>query len=324
MNSKILVVGGAGYIGSHCCLDLKERGLTPVIVDNFSTSNSAIPKTIGVEVEQGDISDYDFCVKVIKKHNPIAVMHFAAFAYVGESVLDPLKYYINNFSSTVTLLKAMITCDVKKFIFSSTCATYGTPETLPITESTKQNPINPYGRSKLFVEHAVKDFAAAYGLQFVMFRYFNAAGAHQSGIIGEDHNPETHLIPLVIDSAINGSKIKIFGSDYPTNDGTCVRDYIHVSDIAAAHSLGFEFMCNSAESRIYNIGNGNGYSNLEVIKTVEKISNSTVNFELVERRAGDPPVLVADATLLKKELNWNPKYPDLESIVQTAYKWHKK
>lgn len=322
MTKKILVVGGAGYIGSHCVLDLKEKGYTPVVLDNFSTGDRKIAQKLNVDVIEGDISSYDVCIQVLEQIKPEAVMHFAAYAYVGESVTNPAKYYSNNVSATLTLLTAMKDVGVNKFIFSSTCATYGIPDVVPITEKTPQAPINPYGHSKLMVEQIIKDFSHAYGLKYVMFRYFNAAGAHPDGEIGEIHDPETHLIPLTIFSAQGKNTLQIFGSDYPTSDGTCIRDYIHISDIALAHRLGVERLLAGKESDIFNIGNGLGYSIKEVIESVEEVSGCKVSYSYKERRAGDPPSLVADATKIKEVLGWQPAFPKLKQIIETAWRWH--
>jgi UDP-glucose 4-epimerase len=249
-------------------------------------------------------------------------MHFAAFAYVGESVTDPAKYYRNNLTGTLNLLDAMRSVGCSKLIFSSTCATYGVPAELPISEQCPQNPINPYGHSKLMVERVLKDYAAAYNLKSVIFRYFNAAGADEQGRIGEYHSPETHAVPLVIKAAMGRARFKVFGKDYPTADGTCIRDYIHVSDIATAHVLGLKQLENGAESDIFNIGNGQGYSVLQLIEAVEKVSGKKVQYDLEQRRAGDPPMLVASAGKIRRVLGWEPRYPKIEDIVSTAWSWH--
>ncbi len=323
MGHKVLVVGGAGYIGSHCALMLKEQGFAPVIVDNFSCGKRFIAERIGFPLAEGDIGQPAFVRDVLEEYKPVAVMHFAAFASVPESVANPGKYYQNNVAATLNLLDAMRDAGVNNFIFSSTCATYGVPEQLPMTEATPQNPINAYGRSKLHVEQILFDYASAYGLKSVIYRYFNAAGASPTGVIGEAHDPETHLIPLVIRAAQGLMRLKVFGQDYPTPDGTNVRDYIHVNDISQAHILGLKKLLDGGETSVYNIGNGQGYSNLEIIRMVEKVTGMSVGFDLADRRAGDPPSLVAENTKLTSELGWKPEFPDLESIVTTAWNWHK-
>jgi UDP-glucose 4-epimerase len=249
-------------------------------------------------------------------------MHFAAFIEVGESVKNPLKYYLNNTVSTLNLLKTMIETNVNRFIFSSTAAVYGIPENIPIKESEPINPINPYGSSKAVVERMLKEFSQAYGLKYVSLRYFNAAGADESGLIGESHNPETHLIPLILKTAKGEREsIKIFGTDYPTPDGTCIRDYIHVTDLAEAHYLSLQYLMDGAESNVFNCGYGHGYSVKEVIDTCKKVTGIDFKVEETERRPGDPPILVADAEKIKKTLNWKPKYDDLNYIVRTAWNW---
>lgn len=321
---NIFVVGGGGYIGSQAVLDLKKAGYKPIIIDNFSTGNRDIAQTLGVEIFEGNVGSESFLSEVFSKHTAAAVMHFAAFAYVGESVTDPAKYYRNNVSNTLTLLQKMRDHKLDRFIFSSTCATYGVPASVPITETTPQNPINPYGRTKLIVEGMLQDFAAAYGLQFVAFRYFNAAGADPAGQIGEKHDPESHLIPLAINAALKNGNLSVFGSDYPTFDGTCIRDYIHVSDIAEAHILGMKYLIEGGKSDFFNIGNGTGFSVLEVIKTIEKVSGKKVPYTVSARREGDPPALVAAADKIRNVLQWKPAFPDLVNIVETAWNWHLK
>lgn len=319
---KIFVVGGGGYIGSHAVLDLKEAGYTPVIVDSFVTGNRDLAARLDVEILEGDVGSETFLRDIFEKHQPNSVMHFAAFAYVGESVKEPQKYYKNNVENTLTLLRVMRESKVNRFIFSSTCATYGIPQSVPITEETPQAPVNPYGKTKLIVEGILKDFATAYGLKFVAFRYFNAAGGDPQGRVGERHDPETHLIPLALDAASGKAPLSVFGSDYPTPDGTCIRDYIHVADIAQAHTLGARYLDEGGESDFMNIGNGNGFSVLDVIKTVEHITGKKVPYTMSERRAGDPPCLVASADKIKRTLKWKAKFPELEKIVQTAWNWH--
>lgn len=321
---KIFVVGGGGYIGSQAVLDLKDSGYNPIIVDSFVTGNRDLASKLGVEILEGDVGDETFLKEIFSKHTPDSVMHFAAYAYVGESVKDPQKYYKNNVENTLKLLQVMREKKVSKFIFSSTCATYGIPATVPITEDTPQAPVNPYGKTKLVVEGILKDFSAAYGLSFVAFRYFNAAGGDPKGRVGERHDPETHLIPLAFDAASGKAPLSVFGSDYPTADGTCIRDYIHVSDIAQAHILGVKYLEGGGQSDFMNIGNGNGFSVLEVIKTVEAVSGKKVPFSMGARREGDPPALVAKADKIKKVLQWKAAYPDLKVIVETAWDWYQK
>jgi UDP-glucose 4-epimerase len=261
----------------------------------------------------------------MQKYNPKAVMHFAAYAYVGESVEKPSKYYHNNVVGTLTLLEAMRSCGIDKIIFSSTCATYGMPEQIPIPEDHPQNPINPYGRSKLMIEWILKDFATAYDMRYVSLRYFNAAGADPDAEIGEDHDPETHLIPLVLDVATGKrDHLKIFGTDYDTPDGTCIRDYIHVTDLSDAHLLALEYLMNGEESNVLNLGNGNGFSVKKVIATALKITGCNIKCVESERRSGDPPILVGSSDKIKKSLGWNPAYYNLDAIIETAWRWHLK
>ena len=311
-NKNILVVGGCGYIGSHTALALKEHGYNPIILDNFSTGPRFNKDKLNVKLIEGDLGDKELVVKTLKENNISCVMHFAAFAYVGESVTAPAKYYKNNVSKTIQLLTAMAEAGVKQFIFSSTCATYGIPEVVPITLSNKQAPINPYGRTKLIVENILPDFENAYGIKSVVLRYFNASGAHPSGLLGEHHNPETHLIPLAIDATTEGKSLTIFGTDYETADGTCIRDYVHVCDLADAHIWGIEHLTYTKTSTSRNIGTGEGNSVMEVIKMVEHISGKKVNYVTGPRRAGDPPVLVA-------EKSWKTKY-SFKEIIESAIK----
>jgi UDP-glucose 4-epimerase len=318
----ILVAGGAGYIGSHVVRDLKARGYAPVIVDNFSMGNRDLAGLLSVPVCEGSLDDAIFLKQVFTEHAPSAVMHFAAFAYVGESVHEPLKYYQNNLAATITLLRTMQQFGVKEFIFSSTCATYGIPKKLPISEETPQNPINPYGYSKLAVERILFDCDRAYGMRSVIFRYFNAAGASADALIGERHDPETHLIPLAINAAFGKEQLVVFGDDYPTHDGTCTRDYIHISDISDAHIRGLEYLQKGGKTDAFNIGTEKGNTVKEVIDCIEQVSGKKVNFVVKERREGDPAALVASAKKLRTTLNWVPKYPDLKQIIETAVRWH--
>jgi UDP-glucose 4-epimerase len=320
---NVLVIGGAGYIGSHCVRQLQVAGHRPIVLDNmvFGHRAAVAPEVPFYEAELGD---EEVVGKLLREESIEVVMHFAAFAYVGESVNDPLKYYFNNSVATLHLLRAMLKENVKKFVFSSTCATYGEPEKLPIVESTPQSPINPYGQTKLDVENALKSVAHAHGLSFAAFRYFNAAGAAEDGAIGEDHNPETHLIPLVIDAATGKREnVQIFGTDYPTPDGTCLRDYVHVDDLSRAHIAVFDKLAQPGAALFYNLGTGTPTSVREVISAVEKVTGMKVPVIESPRRAGDPPALYADATKAKTELGWQVQYPTIEPIVESAWRWHR-
>jgi len=321
-NDMILVVGGAGYIGSHCVKELNLQGYKTVTFDNLVYGHREAVKW--GEFEEGDMSDPDRLREVFAKYPIAGVMHFAAYAYVGESVTNPEKYYFNNVAATLNLLKVMREFHVDKFIFSSTCATYGVPTEIPIPETHGQNPINPYGKSKLMVEQILADYRRAYDLKTISFRYFNAAGADPDGEIGEGHDPETHLIPLVLGAVLGGPTLKVFGDDYPTEDGTCIRDYIHVVDLARAHILGLERLLAGGESAIYNLGNGSGYSVKQVIETAERITGRKVPFEMGPRREGDPPALIGTARKAISELGWKPQYAQLDQIIETAWNWHRK
>lgn len=320
----ILVTGGAGYIGSHAVLALQQADYEVVVLDNLVYGHrDLVEKVLQVELIVGDTCDRTLLDQLFASRNIAAVMHFAAYAYVGESVTDPAKYYRNNFIGTLTLLEAMVAASVNKFVFSSTCATYGVPETVPIPENHPQNPINPYGASKLMVERVLADFDVAYGLKSVCFRYFNAAGADPSGRLGEDHNPETHLIPLVLLAALGKREsISILGTDYPTPDGTCIRDYIHVADLASAHVLGLEYLLKGGDTDVFNLGNGNGFSVKQVIETAKQVTGQ--DFKVVEgdRRPGDPPALVGSGEKASKILGWQPQYADLSKILSHAWQWH--
>lgn len=320
----ILVTGGAGYIGSHAVLALQRAGYDVVILDNLIYGHrDLVEKVLQVELVVGDTSDRPLLDRLFSRLNIAAVMHFAAFAYVGESVTDPAKYYRNNVYGTLTLLEAMLAAGVKKFVFSSTCATYGVPQILPLPEDHPQNPINPYGASKLMVERILADFDAAYDLKSVCFRYFNAAGADPDGLLGEDHNPETHLIPLVLQTALGKREsVSVFGTDYPTPDGTCIRDYIHVNDLAAAHVLGLKYLLESGDSAVFNLGNGGGFSVKETIETARAVTGREIEAIECDRRPGDPPVLVGSSDKARQILGWNPQYPDLSDIISHAWKWH--
>ncbi|MBF0560170.1 MAG: UDP-glucose 4-epimerase GalE [Nitrospirae bacterium] len=318
----IMIVGGAGYIGSHVNKVLHGKGYETLVVDNLSRGHRELVKW--GEFVQGDIGDAAFLRRVFDDYHVDAVMHFAAFAYVGESVADPGKYYQNNVSNTLTLLNVMKEKGVGRFIFSSTCSTYGVPSQIPITEEHSQCPINPYGESKLMVERILRDFGVAYGLKSISLRYFNAAGADIDAEIGEWHEPETHLIPLVLDAAMGRREdISIFGTDYKTPDGTCIRDYVHVTDLADAHVLALEYLSAGGDSNAFNLGNGSGFSVREVIDVARKVSGRNIKAAECPRRAGDPPVLVGSAEKAQKCLKWTPVYGKLESIIETAWIWHK-
>lgn len=319
---NVLVVGGAGYIGSHCVRQLLAAGHRPVVLDNFVYGHRGAIAP-GVTLHEGNLGDEAFVGRVLREEKIEVVMHFAAYCYVGESVTDPMKYYFNNVVATLHLLNAMLAAGVKKFVFSSTCATFGVPATLPIHETMPQAPINPYGQTKLDIEQALKALAVAHGLSFAAFRYFNAAGAAEDGSIGEDHSPETHLIPVAIDVAVGKrDHLSLFGTDYPTPDGTCLRDYVHVDDLSRAHIAVFGRLAQPGAQLFYNLGTGKPTSNREVIRAVEKIVGKPVKVVEGPRRPGDPPALFADSTKAKTELNWQVKYPEIESIVATAWKWH--
>lgn len=322
----ILVTGGAGYIGSHTVLALVQAGYQVIILDNLVYGHrDLVEQVLQVELIEGDIEDRSLLDNIFQTHNIEAVMHFSAYTYVGESVTNPDKYYRNNVLGTLTLLEAMLAASIKKFVFSSTCATYGVPQFIPLTEDHPQNPINPYGMTKLMVEHILSDFDVAYGLKSVRFRYFNAAGADPSGLLGEDHHPESHLIPLVLMTALGKREsISIFGTDYPTSDGTCIRDYIHVSDLADAHILGLEYLIQDGESAVFNLGNGNGFSVKEVIVAVEEVTGITIPVQECDRRPGDSPVLIGTSEKAKNLLGWKPRYPDIKDIVAHAWQWHQK
>jgi len=321
--TNILVTGGAGYIGSYMCKYLSNKGYNPVILDNLVYGHREAVKW--GPLFEGCISDSKQLDRVFSEYDISAVMHFAGFCYVGESVTDPAKYYLNNVANTIKLLQGMVQRNVLKLIFSSSCATYGEPVEIPITESHPQNPINPYGRSKLMVEKILKDFHNAYGLKSISLRYFNAAGADPDGETGEDHMPETHIIPLVLQTALGQRKrFQIYGGDYPTKDGTCIRDYIHIDDLAQAHFLALELLLNGKDvGEAYNLGNGAGYSNKDVVETAMAVTKRDIQFKIVSRRAGDPAVLVGSAARAREELGWKPRFSDLKGIIETAWNWHK-
>jgi UDP-arabinose 4-epimerase len=319
----VLVTGGAGYIGSHACKALSRAGYLPVTYDSLVYGHEWAVKW--GPLERGDILDRRRLDDVIEQYRPAAIMHFAAFAYVSESVSNPGKYYRNNVVGSLNLLEAARDHGVQQFIFSSTCATYGIPDKLPITEDAPQRPINPYGASKLMVERMITDFGAAHDLRSVILRYFNAAGADRDGEIGESHDPETHLVPLVLDAASGRrTDVTIFGTDYATKDGTCVRDYIHVSDLADAHVKALDYLSAGGSSGVYNLGNGTGFTVQEVIDAVEKVSGVTVSTRYGDCRAGDPGVLISDASNARRHLGWQPSLTDLNDIIETAWAWHQR
>ncbi len=316
----ILVTGGAGYIGSVAVEDLRKQNESVVVLDNLVYGHrQAIDSSI--PFYEGDIGDEPLVQKILSEHEIEACMHFSAFAFVGESVEKPKIYYKNNFVQTLKLLDVLIENNVKKFIFSSTCATYGEPQYVPIDEKHPQSPTNPYGWSKFMVERALADYDAAYNLKYVALRYFNACGA--SGGCGEDHNPETHLIPLILFAA-QGKRdsISIFGDDYPTPDGTAIRDYIHISDLSQAHLLALEHLRKGGDSEFINLGNGSGYSVKEVVEAARKITGEKIEAKIAPRRAGDPSRLVADATKAREVLDWNPQFPEIDRIIESAWAWH--
>ena len=320
---KILVLGGAGYIGSHTVYRLIESGNEVVVFDNLETGHieAVHPKA---KFYKGDLRNRSEIDSVFDKEKGIdAVIHFAANSLVGESMTNPLKYYDNNLNGTKVLLQSMVAHGIDKIVFSSTAATYGEPESIPILETDRTLPTNCYGETKLSMEKMFKWVGRAHGLRYVSLRYFNACGAHVSGQIGEDHNPETHLIPLVL-QVPNGKReyISVFGNDYDTKDGTCVRDYIHVNDLAQAHILAMEYLSKGGESNIFNLGNGVGFTVKEVIETARKVTNHTIPIREEERRTGDPSVLIASSEKARKVLGWKPQYADLETIISTAWKWH--
>ena len=319
----ILVTGGAGYVGSHACKALAARGYRPVVYDNLVHGNVESVKWGPLEI--GDIADRALLDAAIERHRPRAVMHFAAFTYVGESVADPGKYYRNNVAGTLSLLEAMRDHDIDSLVFSSTAATYGTPEAVPIPEDAPKAPINPYGQSKWTAETMIADFAAAHGLRAAALRYFNAAGADSDGEIGECHDPESHLIPLAMQAVTgDGPPLTLFGDDYPTPDGTCIRDYIHVADLADAHVRALEWLDGNSGAHAFNLGTGHGASVRQVLDAIERVAGQAVPHAIGPRRVGDPAELVSDPAKAMRELGWTPKMSDLENIVATAWAWHRR
>lgn len=319
----ILVLGGAGYIGSHTVYELIDAGRDVVVADNLETGHieAVHPKA---RFYQGDIRDRAFCDRVFESENIEGVIHFAANSLVGESMTNPLKYYDNNICGTKVLLESMVAHGVDKIVFSSTAATYGEPEKVPILESDRTLPTNPYGETKLSMEKMIRWTGVAHGIRFVSLRYFNACGAHVSGTIGEAHNPESHLIPLIL-QVPNGKResISVFGDDYPTPDGTCIRDYIHVTDLAQAHIRAMDYLAAGGESDIFNLGNGVGFSVNEVIETARRVTGHPIPAQMRERRAGDPAQLIASSQKARTVLGWKPEHDSLEEIIASAWNWHK-
>lgn len=320
---NILVTGGAGYIGSHVVEELQKCGYTPIVYDNFSTGHAAaVPEN--VQLVEGDIHDVRLATHIMEQFKIDAVIHFAASSLVGESMTNPAKYYFNNVEGSLHLLEAMRGAGVDRIVFSSTAAVYGEPETVPITENSQLQPTNVYGRTKLMIEKMLSDYDAAYDMRYVALRYFNAAGASPTRDIGEAHNPESHLIPLILKTAQGVRKqVAIYGTDYPTEDGTCIRDYIHVCDLARAHVLALEHLLKGGASRVYNLGSENGFSVRQMMDTAKKVTE--VDFTIVEeaRRVGDPAVLIASSEKIRAELGWIPNQSDVENVIRTAWKWHK-
>ena len=318
---RILVCGGAGYIGSHMVKLLAERGHLPVTFDNLSTGHRQSVEH--GEFVQGDLLDREAVDSLFASHEFDAVMHFSALSLVGESVAQPLRYWRNNVAGAINLFDAMLNHDVARCIFSSSAAVYGAPVKAMIDEEHPKLPINPYGRNKLAIEQLLQDLHRAHGLNSLSFRYFNAAGADPSGLLGEAHNPESHLIPLVLESLLHDGAMRVFGNDYDTPDGTCIRDYVHVNDLCEAHLLGLEHVSRTPGAHAMNLGNGQGFSVLEVLKAVERVTGRQVSYNVVDRRPGDPARLVASSALAEQKLGWRPQYAELESIIETAWKWHR-
>ena len=320
---NILVTGGAGYIGSHCCKQLHQQGYHPITIDNLVYGHREYVKW--GDFYRGDIGNPAQLQDCLEKYHIDAVMHFAAYAYVGESVEVPMKYYTNNVFNTIQLFNSVLEHQIRYFIFSSSCATYGNPESIPIDEAHGLNPINPYGKTKRMIEEILEDLDATGSLKFTSLRYFNAAGADPESEIGENHNPETHLIPLVLDVAATRRKdIKVFGTDYKTPDGTCIRDYIHVTDLARAHVLALEKLINGSRSSVLNLGQGRGFSVMEVIEKAKAVTGKKIEAVNSDRRPGDPPVLVASNAKAIRQLGWKPEFSNLDDIIKTAWRWHKK
>jgi UDP-glucose 4-epimerase len=320
---NVLVTGGAGYIGAHCCKELRLQGYNPITIDNLVYGHAEFVKW--GDFYKGDIGNPAHLHDCLEKNHIDAVMHFAAYSYVGESVEFPLKYYTNNVFNAIQLLNTLLERKIRYFILSSSCATYGNPESIPIDENHGKNPVNPYGRTKRAIEEILEDLDATGELKYTSLRYFNAAGADPEGQIGEDHTPETHIIPLTLDVAANRREvIHVFGTDYDTQDGTCIRDYIHVTDLARAHVLALESLMKDNRSDVFNLGQGQGYSVLEIIEKVQVITGKKIEKVISDRRPGDPPVLIASNEKAVQKLGWKPEFSDIEHIIQTAWNWHQK
>lgn len=318
---SVLVTGGAGYIGSHTVKALQRQKRDVVVYDNLEKGHRQA--VAGIPLIVGDIREEDKVSWVVKEYAVESVIHFAAHSLVGESMIEPSIYYENNVCGTMKLLNTLIKKNIRKIVFSSTAAVYGEPQEIPLTETSPKNPTNVYGRTKLIIEDMLADYDHAYGLKYIALRYFNACGADGSGMLGEDHRPESHLIPLVIAAALKKRQnIEIFGTDYPTPDGTCIRDYIHVGDLAQAHILALDALREGGASEVYNLGNGNGYSVREIITAVEKVTQKQIAIAESERRAGDPAVLIASSEKISKQLGWHPKYTRIEDIIASAWRWH--
>jgi UDP-arabinose 4-epimerase len=321
MTETVLITGGAGYVGSHTCKAIATSGYLPICLDNLIYGHSYAVQW--GPLIKGDICDSFILDQIFRQYRPKVVIHFAAYAYVGESVKDPAKYYQNNVAGSIALLEAMRRHSCYKIIFSSSCTTYGIPLQVPIPENHPQLPINPYGRSKLMMEQIINDYGSAYGIQYAVLRYFNAAGADPEGQIGEDHNPETHLIPILLQTVLGQrDHAEVYGTDYDTPDGTAIRDYIHVADLAKAHLLAMNYLAKSRQSICMNLGTGKGHSVMEVIEAVRKVSGKPVAYRTVGRRPGDPPALVAKADHAYLLMGWKPDYTNIRETISTAWKWH--
>jgi UDP-glucose 4-epimerase len=317
---SILVTGGAGYIGSHAVRELARSGYRPISIDNLSKGHEEA--VLDGDFIRGELADEELLESIFQEHSVDAVMHFAALCEVGESMENPRLYYENNVANSLTLLRVMLRHDVRKFILSSTCATYGSPQRIPIDETHPLLPINPYGESKLMVERVLREYDRAYGLSFVSLRYFNAAGASLDAQLGESHDPETHVIPRILKVAMGElAQLQVFGDDYPTSDGTCVRDYIHVLDLASGHLAAYQWLCEGRDSEIFNLGTGQGFSVMELVEAARELTDREIPLELSDRRSGDPSHLVADPGKAQQMLKWRPEHSDVETVLSTAWAW---